>query len=321
MSQPNTSTTPTDPAKATLLEMGFSERKIERAYKATQDGKLGSPQEWLIEHAEDPSDAEDNSDSGIVEHANSLVCNDCGKKFKSEVSAERHAAISGHVDFAESTEKLASLTPEELAVKKKELRERMEAKREAKAKADAQEAREAEKARRDAGKKAALTREQLKDEEVRRAMEAQRRQKLEDKVARDRIKQQIEQDKRERALKRQREREAREAGENVGRAKETTPASKTPQGALGGGVDGKAYTTARLQIRMPSGQVITLTKDASSTLFDVAQAVTEETSSTPARFSTTFPRRTFTDEQMSQTLGDLGLVPSCVLVVQQVMEF
>ena len=63
------------------------------------------------------------------EEARSLVCNDCGKKFRSHAQAEFHASKSQHVDFSESTEELKPLTEEEKKAKLEELRQRLAAKR------------------------------------------------------------------------------------------------------------------------------------------------------------------------------------------------
>ena len=63
------------------------------------------------------------------EEARSLVCNDCGKKFRSQAQAEFHASKSQHVDFSESTEEIAPLTEDQKKQKLQELRERLAAKR------------------------------------------------------------------------------------------------------------------------------------------------------------------------------------------------
>lgn len=63
------------------------------------------------------------------EEARSLVCNDCGKKFRSQAQAEFHASKSQHVDFSESTEELAALTEEQKKGRLDELREKLAAKR------------------------------------------------------------------------------------------------------------------------------------------------------------------------------------------------
>lgn len=63
------------------------------------------------------------------EQPRSLVCNDCGKKFRSQAQAEFHASKTQHVDFSESTEEIAPLTEEERKAKLAELREKLAAKR------------------------------------------------------------------------------------------------------------------------------------------------------------------------------------------------
>lgn len=63
------------------------------------------------------------------EEPRSLVCNECGKKFRSHAQAEFHASKTQHVDFSESTEELAPLTEEEKKNRLTELREKLAAKR------------------------------------------------------------------------------------------------------------------------------------------------------------------------------------------------
>ena len=63
------------------------------------------------------------------EVAQSLVCNDCGKKFRSQAQAEIHASRTEHVNFAESTEEIAPLTEEEKKAKLEELRQKLAEKR------------------------------------------------------------------------------------------------------------------------------------------------------------------------------------------------
>ena len=63
------------------------------------------------------------------EQAQSLLCNECGKRFRSQEQAEFHASKSGHVDFAESTEEIAPLTEAEKKAKLEELRQKLAEKR------------------------------------------------------------------------------------------------------------------------------------------------------------------------------------------------
>lgn len=63
------------------------------------------------------------------EEARSLVCNECGKKFRSKEQAEFHAQKTQHVDFAESTEDIAPLSSEEKKARLEKLRQRLAEKR------------------------------------------------------------------------------------------------------------------------------------------------------------------------------------------------
>lgn len=70
------------------------------------------------------------------EEARSLVCNECGKKFRSQAQAEFHASKTEHTDFSESTEELAPLTEEQKKERLEELRQKLAAKRAAQAEQD-----------------------------------------------------------------------------------------------------------------------------------------------------------------------------------------
>lgn len=64
-----------------------------------------------------------------IEEARSLVCNECGKSFRTKAQAEFHATKSGHVDFAESVEEIAPLTEAEKNARLGELRQKLQEKR------------------------------------------------------------------------------------------------------------------------------------------------------------------------------------------------
>ena len=63
------------------------------------------------------------------EVAKSLMCEDCGRRFRSEAQAEFHAAKTQHINFKESTEEIAPLTEEEKKAKLAELRQKLAEKR------------------------------------------------------------------------------------------------------------------------------------------------------------------------------------------------
>lgn len=107
---------------------------------------------WLEENQDKPLEelqaqasnaAEDDDDEGAPnipdvdgQTAKSLVCNDCGKRFKNQALAEYHATKTEHTDFSESTEEIAPLTEEQKAAKLEELRARLAAKRAVQAEKD-----------------------------------------------------------------------------------------------------------------------------------------------------------------------------------------
>ena len=77
-------------------------------------------------------------------------------------------------------------------------------------------------------------------------------------------------------------------------------------------------TETRLRVRAPGGMWMgTLSVDA--TLNDVEKAVLSDGkggSASSLAFSTTFPRKTYTSEECSQTLQALGLYPNAALEAQ-----
>ena len=139
-----------------LIEMGFDKERAQLAVTKTGGCKsltlrhslvllvltrcsVQGALEWL-ENNQDKSLEEikaqveqDGDEEGPAlqpgEEPRSLVCNDCGKKFRSTAQAEFHASKSQHVDFSESTEDLAPLTEDQKKERLDELREKLAAKR------------------------------------------------------------------------------------------------------------------------------------------------------------------------------------------------
>ncbi len=100
---------------------------------------LEASQDRTIEeiNASEAADLKDETDPSVEpialkpgEVAHSLVCNDCGKKFRSQAQAEIHASRTEHVNFAESTEEIAPLTEEDKKARLAELRQKLAEKRE-----------------------------------------------------------------------------------------------------------------------------------------------------------------------------------------------
>ncbi|GAA5918349.1 hypothetical protein JCM6882_007294 [Rhodosporidiobolus microsporus] len=318
--------------KDTLLSMGFPELKVERAMKATKSAGLSQaldyleansekPDEWWVAEGEGDEDEEMTALEGQGE-AKSLKCMECGKVFRNTALAQYHGTKSGHSQFEESTEELKPLTEEEKAQKLKELRAKMDEKRRVQAVQDAADAKRNEEIRRKSGKDEAQRREELKVKEALREAEKRKKEKLDDIAARNKIKAQIEADKKARAEKTAREkalREGRNPDEAVAGASSSSssvPSATAPQpsSATASG-EKKTYDTARLQIRVPSGPPIVHSAPATSTLRDVVEHVKKETGLASVTLTCSFPRKTYSEADLDQDLKAAGLVPSAVLIV------
>ena len=108
---------------------------------------------------------------------------------------------TGHKNFSETTEIIQPLSPEEKALKVLELQERLKVRREARLLREAEEEKAREKIRRRTGKEIAESREKFQELEMKKAMEARKREKEEDRIAKEKIRAQIEADRKERMVK------------------------------------------------------------------------------------------------------------------------
>ncbi|KAL3963218.1 hypothetical protein ACCO45_000222 [Purpureocillium lilacinum] len=306
-----------------LLEMGFDKARAELAVK--KSGGLQGALQFLEETQDKPLDElqaaqvaddedEDATKAEIAEletgeQARSLICNECGKRFRNKDLASYHASKTEHTDFSESTEEIA---PPDRGEEKKarlvELRQRLQAKRAAQSEQDKEENKRNERIRQKATRETQDAKEELQRKEQIKEAARKRQEKLEDLEAKKRIKAKIEADKAERRRKAE---EAKAAREGPRRSPPTGPS------ALAAATTTKSdRNEARLRLQTGSGN-ITKTLPADTTLFELAQMVQSETGNAVASFMTTFPKRTFEgDVDMSKTLKEAGFVPSAVLIVK-----
>ncbi|KAF7545050.1 hypothetical protein G7Z17_g9476 [Cylindrodendrum hubeiense] len=312
----------------TLLDMGFDKERAELAIKKT--GGLQGALQWLEDNqdksideikaaaeAEAASKAEDEDEdetkakiaeleSGVV--AQSLVCNDCGKRFRNNDLASYHASKTDHTDFSESTEEIAPLSADEKKAKLDELRDRLKAKKAHLSEQEKEEHKKNERIRQKSTKESHEAKEELARKEQIKEAARKRQEKLEDVEAKKRIKAKIEADKAERRRKAEEAKAARE-----GRAPEAAPAAAPAAAAPRPKVN---HNEARLRLQTDGGNIMK-TLPAETTLFELAQLLQAETGNAVTSFSTTFPRQTFEGTvDFSKTLKEAGFVPSSVLIVK-----
>ncbi|KAI9815066.1 MAG: hypothetical protein M1827_002909 [Pycnora praestabilis] len=332
-----------------LLDMGFEKERAELAVQ--KSGGLQGALEWLEQNQDkslddikapltETNDEDDPSAEPpalrVGEVAKSLVCNECGKKFRSQAQAEFHASktyvelrqrcslflrmhsltssytFREHVDFAESEEEIAPLTEEEKKARLEDLRLKLAEKRAGLSEQDKEDKRRNEAIRRKSTKETQDAKEDLKKNQQIKEAAAKRREKQEEVAAKQRIKDKIAADKEERRLRTEKEKAERE-----GRALPVAPVA-APMPTTSGPVASKpasAYTETRLRLQTPSG-TIQKSFPVDLTLFEVASAIGQESGTEVQSFTQNYPKKVFGPTEFGQTLKEAGLVPSAALIVR-----
>ncbi|TGO15250.1 hypothetical protein BTUL_0042g00200 [Botrytis tulipae] len=308
-----------------LLDMGFDKEKAEIAVKKT--GGLNGALQWLEDNqdksieeirtaeaaaAPDSDETNPNIEPAPLkdgEEAKSMVCTDCGKKFRSMMQVQFHAEKTQHENFEQSTEEIAPLTEEEKQQKLAELREKAKEKRAKQAIVDREEAKRNEQIRMKSTKEVSDAKEKLaKDQQIKEA-QAKRAEKAADVQAKKRIQEKIAADKEERRLKAEAAKALRE-----GRAPPAPAAAPVAAPAASSGAP-KVHTESRLRLQTATG-VMTKTYPVDTTLFEISQQLEAELGSVTS-FTMTYPKKTFEGPvDFGKTLKEAGLIPSAVLIVK-----
>ena len=218
-------------------------------------------------------------------------------------SSDGGAATDGKLSLKQST-------PEELEERKKAMEEKIRLARVKKEAEEKRQARERELQRRESGKKMVEAAASLEDAKRRKMVEQRKKEKEEDRLARERIREQIRLDKLNRAAKL-----------NPASAASTEPAAAPAAAAAAPAAapaaPAKEYDSCVVQIRQLNGQPIKGDFKPSDTLNQVAQWVDANRTDGggPFAFQQPFPRVTYTAGDMGKTLKDLALVPRAQLLL------
>ena len=289
----------------TLVGMGFDPALVSQALKKT--GSLNNAMDWLVANpngeAVDLTAVQDiqneHDQEVVVETANSLRCDDCQKLLKDSTMAEYHASKTGHSNFSESTLAIKPLTPEEKAQKLLQLQERMKQRKLEKELAEKEELKNKEKVKRATQAEINALREKHELMEMNKQVELKKREKEEDRLYKEKIRKQLEQDKLER-----KQRASGVSAETVTAKKEKVEPAVAAD-----------YQVSRVQIRTSKGPFTNQFK-VDDTLQDVVEFLKGKGFREPFKLSMNFPRKVFDESEYGKTLNELKLVPSCALILQ-----
>lgn len=160
-------------------------------------------------------------------------------------------------------------------------------------------------------KTAEQARDELEKKEMTKIMKGKQKEKQDDIAAKARVRARLAADKAERQRKTEKEKAERE-----GRAPEskTVHQQSTSSSGVSPSKPASVYTDTRLRLQTSNGS-INKSFPADTTLFEVASALIEEGVEVKS-FTQNFPKKVFDGVDFGQTLKELGLVPSALLIVQ-----
>ncbi|EDW18276.1 UBX domain-containing protein 1 [Drosophila mojavensis] len=316
----------------TLMDMGFPRDRVEYALKVTSHKGVEMAMEWLLAHGDEEIPAAAASDvapaaatasgedtapssSGAADGgavAKSLKCDDCGKVLKDQTEVEYHAAKTGHSNFSESTEEKKALTEEEKKAQLALIEEKLKQKRVEREEREKADALERERNRIRSGKDMTEARRRMEEIEMKKIVDQRKREKEEEKAARDRVRAQIEADKAARKAREAHNSPAAQLSDAVPSVSSTTTAT-TPTGVKS---PPREYTETRIQVRLQDGSTLASEFNVKEPLSAVRVFIQVKTGiETPFALMTTFPRKIFADEDYEKPLEVLGLVPSAVIIM------
>ncbi|KAI5606647.1 UBX domain-containing protein 1 [Silurus asotus] len=283
-----------------LLEMGFSRNRAEKAVAHTGNQGIERAMDWLMEHENDP----DIDEPYVPPKENVLGSSE--EQIPAEPASELDAELMDELGDGKRP-----MTEEEKKEQIRRLEELMRVKQEERRERERQDEVEREKQRRKQGQELQQVRQKLQDDEMKQLAEQRRREKMEDRMAKQRVKEKIARDREERARK--------YGGGSSSSSSLTSPSEATPQSPAenqGPPPAKKDYDECRIQVRLLDGSALMAVFKAQEPLAAVRVYV-QMNSSEGEDFTllSPYPRRVYSELDMEKPLRELGLVPSAVLVV------
>lgn len=206
----------------------------------------------------------------------------------------------------------ASQQKESVQERAKRLREKMEAVHRQKEVKKEGETRRKEMERRKMGQEVLKQKHSRETLEAIKIAEDLRKKKLEDKMAREKVKAQIAQDREDKKARFGVEKTERD------QVKASKEATQTLEKAEEQKVKAKVnMEVARIQFRLPDGSTLTNQFSSSSPLQEAHDFLAQHVGDTLKEFtmSTTFPRRRFAASDLSRSMLELELAPSAAVIV------
>ncbi|XP_017770871.1 PREDICTED: UBX domain-containing protein 1-like [Nicrophorus vespilloides] len=308
----------------TLVEMGFSRRRAELAVEKTKSNSITEVTEWLLTNEETEQPQVELEPAPLVNEvienlhgaatsseetatAKSLKCDDCGKLFKNQTEVEFHAAKSGHDNFSESTEEKKPLTEDEKKEQLAKIEAKLRQRRLEREEKEKLEALEREKKRIRSGKEMLEAKKKHEDLEIKKIVEQRKREKEEERIAKQRVMKQIEQDKLARKAK-------FSNSPTTVEVENKAPTTSVPKPVA------HNYTEVKLQIRLTDGNTMIQSFGAKEPLSAVRVYIEMNRSDEPGSFSlmTNYPKKIFNGDDYEKPLDLLGLAPTAVLIVKKI---
>ncbi|XP_069501279.1 UBX domain-containing protein 1 [Ambystoma mexicanum] len=294
-------------ALESLLEMGFSQNRVEKALAVTGNQGIERAMDWLMEHEADP----DIDEPYVPPQGNVLGTQEPPEgRIPESMGSISDPAAGGSVD--ESAEAKRVLTEKEREEQTRRMMELIAQKQKEREEREKRDQIEQEKQRRKQGQELSMIKQKMQEDEMKKLAEDRRREKMEEKMAKQRVREKIERDKAERAKK----------FGNAAAVQPSPPAEPAPPPAAPSSPTleppvKREYDQCRIQVRLLDGSSLTQTFRAKEQLAAVRLYVElhRQDSADPFILLTSFPRRVFTEEDMEKPLQELGLVPSAVLIV------